>query len=266
MPTPQVWNGSSWVPVTKTKFGYYNGSTFVEPSDVKVWNGSTWETIFPPTGVALRTTNTNTQNSVNSLAVGIPGTVQTGDLLVLVVGQSSFATPLFNAISGWTKAGEQRASTSGFTLGVFTRLAQGGDAGGTVTSTSVNSENYTGHLRVYSGVNQSTPLDASVVFAQSSAAVLSSDAPAITVVTTGAMLVTMYGVPTTTNTTLSATDWTDPSGFSDELTTCSTSTSNNAALATYNRITPGTGSQGPFTATITQSRRWATATLAIRPA
>src|SRR6185503_7576416 len=129
---PQVWNGSAWVPVVKTQFGYYNGSTWVEPSDVKYYNGSTWVSIFGGGGggsIALRATSSNTSNATNSLAVTIPGSVQAGDLMVLAVAETTNAATLFNAISGWTKVGEQRAGGAAHTMGVFHRIAQGGDAG-----------------------------------------------------------------------------------------------------------------------------------------
>lgn len=276
MVTPKIWDGAAWVDkTTKADYTYWDGATWTEPTDVRVWNGSSWETIFttPPAGtIALRDSATTTQNRVSafgtpdSIDVTIPASTQIGDFLVLTVAQTSNATTLFNAISGWTKQGEQRAGAAAHTMAVFTRVAQSGDAGSTVTATMVNTENTTAHLRVYSGVNQTTPLDATTVFGQVDPAATSGAAPAITVTTTDAMLVAVYTVPTTTGTTLNAAAWTDPSGFSNELVTCTTNTTNNAALATYNMITPGTGSQGPFTATITQSRRWAVATLALRPA
>ncbi|HEU4914743.1 MAG TPA: hypothetical protein VFT16_05090 [Candidatus Saccharimonadales bacterium] len=269
MATPQIWNGSSWTPLTADKCSYWNGSSWVVPTDIKYWDGSAWQTIFPgspPATIGLRATASNQANAVNTLDLTIPATVEVGDMLVLVVAQSFNGSPLFNAISGWTKQGEQRAGAAAYTLAVYTRLAQAGDAGATVTTTSTTAENYTAHLRAYSNVNQTTPLDTAVVFGEATVTATTASAPAITVTTTGAMIVAVYGVPTTTGTTLSATDWTDPTGFSDELTTCTTNTTNNTALATYNMLTPGTGSQGPFAATITQSRRWALATIALRPA
>jgi large repetitive protein len=271
MATPQIWNGSAWVPVTKDKTSFWNGSSWVEPTDIKYWDGAQWVTVFGGGGggggpITLRATASNQANAVNTLDVTIPASVQDGDMLVLAVAQTSNATTVFNAISGWTKQGEQRAGTSAHTIALYTRLAQPGDASSTVTTTSVNTENYTAHLRAYAGVHQTTPLDTAVTFAEVDPAATSGNAPAVTVATADAMLIAIYSVPTTANTTLSAGNWTDPSGFIDKVTTCTTSAANNAALATYNQVAPGTGSQGPFNATITQSRRWATATVVLRPA
>lgn len=246
----KVWDGASWV---------------MKP--LKRWNGSEW--VLTPgaaSGIALRDVSSSTNTSVSSLGVPMPSSIQVGDLLVLVVSQTTNAATVFNAISGWTKQGEQRAGGAGYTLAVYTRVAQSGDAGGTVTSTSVNAAHYTGHLRVYSGVHQTTPLDASAVFSELDVVSFSASAPAVTVATSGAMLVAIYGIPTATSTSLTAADWTAPAGgFSSEIVTCpATGSGNRPCTAVYDRITPGTGSQGPFEATTTQDRRWSLVTLALR--
>lgn len=270
MVTPKVWNGTAWVDkTTKADYSYWNGTAWTEPTDVRVWNGSTWETIFPsaPSGVvAYRDSATATAASANSINVTIPATTQVGDLLVLIVAQNSNAVTVFNAISGWTKQGERRAGSAAHTLAVFTRLAQSGDAGSTVTSTSVNIDHMAAQVRVYSNVNQTTPLDTAVAFDQVDPAATSGNAPAVTVATTGSLIVTVFSLPTTANTTLGAADWTAPSGFADELVICTATTNNNACIASYNQANVSPGSLGPFTATTTQSRRWSTATITIRPA
>lgn len=248
----KVWDGASWV--TKP---------------LKRWNGSEW-VLTPGTasGIALREVSSNTGVTVNSLNVTMPNSIVVGDLLVLVVSQTTNAATVFNAISGWTKQGEQRAGGAAFTLAVYTRVAQSGDAGGTVTSTSVNSAHYAAQLRVYSGVHQTTPLDASAVFSELDVASFSASAPAITVATSSAVLVAIYGIPTSTGTSLTAADWTAPTGgFSSEIVTCPASGSGNRpCIALYDKVTPGTGSQGPFEATVTQDRRWSLVTLALKPA
>lgn len=275
MPIVRVWNGSEWVDKdTKTDFSYWDGASWTEPTDVRAWNGVAWESVFggtPGEGIELRTISQDTALSSTSVDVGIPASVEEGDLMVLAVGQNSFdgGGALFNSITGWAKQGEQRAGGPGgasFTLGIFTRVAQSGDSGGTVTSTSINSAHYAGQLRVYSGVDQTTPLDTSTVFDFNSASITAS-APAATVATEDAMIIPIYGIPTQTGTTLTGDDWTGPSGFGNELVTCPDSGSGNRpCIALYDAITPGTGSQGPFSATITQSRQWALVTVVLRPA
>ena len=130
------------------------------------------------TTTTLRAAATNTANSTTSLGVTIPSTVQAGELLLLFVAQSSFSTTLFNAISGWLKIGEQRAGGAAQTMAVFMRIAQTGYAGTTLTSTSVNSENYTVQVRAYYGVDQTSPIDTTVGFAEQDPAATSAAAPA----------------------------------------------------------------------------------------
>jgi hypothetical protein len=197
--------------------------------------------------------------------VTIPASTQTGDFMVLVVAQNSNLTTLFNAISGWTKQAEERAGAAAYTIAIYTRLAQGGDASSTVTATSANTANMTAQVRVFSGVNQSSPLDAAVITDELATAGITASAPAVTIATVGSMIMTVYGIPATANTTLTG-DWTDPSGFSNELATCTNNTDINPALVTYTKSAVATGSNGPFSATSTQSKRWSLATIAIRPA
>ncbi|HSX36136.1 MAG TPA: hypothetical protein VLH84_04355 [Patescibacteria group bacterium] len=268
MATVSYWNGSAWTTVDITHFSYWSGSAWTAPTDVQVWDGAAWTSIFSGggggSGISLRTATNNIASASSSLNLTIPATTQTGDLLVLVVGQTSFGATLFNAISGWTKQGEQRANTAAMTLGVYTRLAQAGDANTTVSSTSINSANYCGQIRAYQNVNQTTPIDAAIVFNQAAAGTTAS-APAITTATNLAEVITFYAIPTTSGTTVTGTDFTDPSGFSNELVVCSNGAGNNAAIAVYDENFASAGAQGPFGITCTQSRQWALASIALRP-
>jgi hypothetical protein len=213
----------------------------------------------------LRAAATNSANNTNSLGVTIPSTVQAGELLLLFVAQSSFSTTLFNAITGWLKIGEQRAGGAAQTMAVFMRIAQTGDAGSTVTSTSVNSENYTAQVRAYYGADQVSPIDTTVGFAQQDPAATTASAPAITTVTSSATIVTAFTIPTTTGVVLTDADWTAPANFGNEVTSSTNSVANNAALAVYDWPRLPVASYGPFSATVTDSRRWAMATIALRP-
>jgi hypothetical protein len=214
----------------------------------------------------LRAAATNSALATNSLGVVIPSSVQPGELLLLFVAQASFSTTLFNAISGWLKIGEQRAGGAAQTMAVFMRIVQTGDAGATVTSTSVNSENFTAQVRAYYGVNQVSPIDTTVGFAEQDPASTTASAPSVTTVTASATIVTAFSIPTTSGVVLTDADWTPPANFGNEVTSSSNSGSvNNAALAVYDWPRLPVASYGPFTATVTDSRRWAMVTLALRP-
>lgn len=212
----------------------------------------------------LRASATNNANNTNSLGVTIPSSVQPGEFLLLFVAQSSFAPTLFNAITGWLKIGEQRAGGAAQTMAVFMRIAQTGDAGSTVTSTSVNSENYTAQVRAYYGVDTVSPIDTTVGFAEQDPAATTASAPAITTATASATIVTAFSIPTTTGVVLTDADWTPPANFGNEVTSSTNSAANNSALAVYDWPRLPAASYGPFTATVTDSRRWAMATIALR--
>ena len=262
----KVYTGSAWA-LKPVKF--YNGSTWLE-KPLKRWNGTAWLPLSSSPVVSLRATSTAVESNASAfgtpdtMPITIPAATQIGDLLVLIVSQNSNATTVFNPIAGWTKQGEQRAGGAAFTMAIYTRLAQAGDAGSVVNTSMVNRENTTAHIRVYANVNQATPLDSSVIFGEVDPAATSGAAPSVTVASTNAMIVTVYAVPTTTGTIIEGSDWTDPAGFSNELTTCTISPNNNVALATYDQLASATGAQGPFTTSIPQSRRWATATVVVR--
>lgn len=214
----------------------------------------------------LRAAATNSALSTNSLGVVIPSSVQPGELLLLFVAQASFSATLFNAISGWLKIGEQRAGGAAQTMAVFMRIAQTGDAGSTVTSTSVNVENYTAQVRAYYGVDQVSPIDTTVGFDQQDPAATTASAPAVTTVTASATIVTAFTIPTTTGVVLTDADWTPPANFGNEMTSSTNSGSaNNSALAAFDWPRLPVASYGPFTATVTDARRWAMVSIALRP-
>lgn len=224
--------------------------------------GISWFAVpIAPTLVAITHSN---KNNITSIDIAIPSAAQAGDFLVLIVAQTSNAATVFNAITGWTKQGEQRAGGAAHTMAVFTRYHNGTDT--FVTSSSTISENYTGQLRIYRGVDQTTPLDAAVAFDQVDPASFSGSAPSVSVVTPYSIIVTAYTVPTSVGVQYTPGDWTDPAGFTHEQQTCTTNSTNNAALGTFDKCATATGAQGPFSATITESRRWALATIVLRRA
>lgn len=249
----KVWTGSQWK---------------VKP--IKRWNGISWEVLSPNPTVSLRTVTSVAANEAvgvlgtpDTTNITIPAATQVGDLLVLAVAQASYGTTVFNAIPGWTKQGEQRAGGAAHTLAVYTRVAQSGDAGSVVTIGTTNTDNTSAQIRVYANVSQSTPIDAPLTFNTYSTNTNTADAPTVTVSTENTLLVTIYTLPTANNITLTSGDWTGPAGFGNAATVCTSSTTNNAALASFDQLT-SFGVQGPFTAVCTQARRWATTTIVVR--
>lgn len=206
--------------------------------------------------------------AVTSLACTVP-TVQDGDYLLC------FAAWTINSgtwsLPGWTQdaAADVRAGTASLRLAMFRKSAVAAtDSGATATVSSGASGMATVVIRAYRGVDPLNPLDVSFT----SASTASSDttatavpAPAVTPATDGAMLVTAHAQPSTAGTTF--TNWTAPTGMGDMAADCSVSSSNNAALGTFDELL-GVGTagvlQGPFTATSPQARKWVAFSVLLR--
>ena len=210
------------------------------------------------------TAEAESSSAVGSLACTVPGSVQAGDFIVVIGGVTS-SNAWNTTLTGYTNRANERAGSAAFRLGVWTKVAVGTEGGTNVTpALSSGTGRMIVQVRVYHSVDTTTPLDATVQISSSDTESTSVPAPAITTVTDGAWTVSMHGMPSTSGTTI--TSWTDPSGATNELISCSTDGSGNqAAVVSYNYETTTAGTYGPYTAVSPQSRRWAAVTLAIRP-
>jgi PKD repeat protein len=120
------------------------GHTFDEPGEHQVTltvtddDGATSRstqtvTVEPPpagTGIALRGSTGTTARPVRAISVDVPGAVQAGDGLVMVLSTNSAVTG--TAPAGWTLAGTQTDGGK-MTTQVFSRVAGPTDAGSSVT-------------------------------------------------------------------------------------------------------------------------------------
>ena len=218
----------------------------------------------PPLRAAIEV---ESSSAVASLAATVPASTQAGDFIVVIAGATSsnlFNSTLAATVGGYTNRSNERAGSAAFRLGVWTKVAAGTEGGTTVTPTLASG---TGRMvvqiRVYHSVDPTTPLDVAAVIASSDVESTNVPAPAVTTVTDDAWTVSIHGMPSTSGTTI--TSWTDPSGASNELISCSTDgTGNQAAVVSYDYDTGPAGSYGPYTAVSPQSRRWAAVTLALR--
>ena len=210
------------------------------------------------------TAEAESSSAVGSLACTVPGSVQAGDFIVVIGGVTS-SNAWNTTLTGYTNRANERAGSAAFRLGVWTKVAVGTEGGTNVTpALSSGTGRMIVQVRVYHSVDTTTPLDATVQISSSDTESTSVPAPAITTVTDGAWTVSMHGMPSTSGTTI--TSWTDPSGANNELISCSTDgTGNQAAVVSYDYDTTTAGVYGPYTAVSTQSRRWSSVTLALRP-
>ncbi len=109
----------------------------------------------PAAGIDLRGSAGTSARAVTSVTVDVPGTVQAGDGLVLVLTTNSTVTGA--APAGYTQAGSQ-VSGSGPTTQVFSRVAGAGDAGSPVTVALSGQAKATLQLVAYSGTAASGPI------------------------------------------------------------------------------------------------------------
>ena len=209
-------------------------------------------------------TEVESSAAVGSLGITVPGGTQVGDIIVIVAGSTS--SNAFSTLTGFTNRCNERAGSASFRLGVWLKVAVSGDIGATVTPTI--SSGGTGRMavqcRVYHSVDTSTPEDGTAQVSSSDVQDDDVPAPAITIATAGAWTLSFHGQPTNSATFI--TSWTDPSGAQNELISCSTDAAGNqAAIVSYDYDNATSGVKGPYTAISTQSRRWSSCTIALKP-
>lgn len=106
--------------------------------------------------------------TTGSLTIAIPSGVQAGDVMVLVGGQNDagvsandWATP-----AGWTPIDSRRVGTNLFGA-IWVRVAQSGDAGGSVALPTAGTGKACALLAAYSGCDPVTPVNVSAALSES---------------------------------------------------------------------------------------------------
>ncbi|WP_347059410.1 PKD domain-containing protein [Blastococcus sp. HT6-30] len=107
-------------------------------------------------GIGLRGSAGTSDRVVTSAALEVPGSVQAGDGLVLVLSTNSTVTGA--APAGWTEVGRVSANDQNPTTQVFSRVAGAGDAGTTVTVALSGQAKVTLQLMAYSGTAEAGPV------------------------------------------------------------------------------------------------------------
>lgn len=198
--------------------------------------------------IAVRGTGSTTWDvNASSQVVTKPAGVVTGDLMVMVIG-ANMSSPVALP-TGWTSVGT--ATLTGACLTVGYRLAQAGDTTWTVTPGG-GAQQFGGVLQTFSGVDSTTPIDATGS-AATTASASSLAAPAVTVVTANAWELIGFASTSTGNPTAT--------GF----TVLKDAQTNEAAALLYNTTPKSTGSTGTVTVSF-GSGGTALLPFAIRPA
>jgi PKD repeat protein len=156
-------------------------------------------------GIAHRASAATTGRAVSQLSLTVPGTVQAGDGLVLVLSTTPAAASSAG-VPGWTLAGSQMAGTS-VTTQVLTRVATEADAGSRLTVPLTQQGTATLQLNAYSGTATTGPL-ASVTGAADSAG--TSHTTPLTTAAAGSWVMSVWS-----DKQAAARSWTPPVGVTD---------------------------------------------------
>jgi PKD repeat protein len=195
--TPPVKNysaaGSYDVTLTVTDTA---GATDSDTQAVSV-EGPPAEPGVAPVFRAAASANTNT----SAATITIPGSVQAGDQLILIITANTNTTATTPA--GWTARGTEQDGSPDMTSWVFTRAATGGLAGSSVTSTLGTTSKVSRMLLAYSGGSAPTIVESSVRGASSTA----HATPSANVASGGSTVVSYWSDETSSNT-----GWTLPAG------------------------------------------------------
>lgn len=104
--------------------------------------------------------STEAHVSSGSLILTIPGTVQAGDLLILVGGMNNSGNAAYDwsVPAGWTKKDDRSVGSNLYGV-VYVKTAVSGDSGASLTLASSNTGKSCAILAAYSGLDQSAPVD-----------------------------------------------------------------------------------------------------------
>ena len=217
----------------------------------------TWTVTDVPAGsaIALRAVSFGSNNaSTTSIVLNRPSGTLAGDVMLAsldVRGTSTVTAP-----AGWTLV-RTDTFTSSLRMHVYWRLATGSDPA-TWTWTFSGSRLAVGVIHAYSGVNTTTPIDASGGQAAASSSTTAT-APSITTTVANTMLVSFFA-------NMSNSTWTPPAGFVERADLIGTSSSQTTSMMSADVLRPAVGATGTAVATATMSSGNAAQLIALRPA
>ena len=196
--------------------------------------------------------------SVTSAVIPYPTGVTAGELLLVVVTESASTASTTNP-GGWTLARAQNGPTSSPSTSVWYKIAAGTESGSVTFTTNATAGRVTGTMTRWSGVDNTTPMDATAVGANSGTA-STFNTPTITTVTANAMLVHAVSINAS-----SSADIDTPSGMT--MVTGSTGTGRRQRVLSQVQATAGASGTKTFSLNpTTPTLQWAGITVAMRPA
>lgn len=204
--------------------------------------------------IGYRSSAQSASNSAQA-AVTIPGSVQAGDALVLIVSSATAGTPTVPV--GWTLV--NATTTDVLRTTVLRRLATAGDAGTTVTVPTGQFGKNSAVLGAYTGVDPVTPI-AQAVFGSDQN--LSAHVTPVVTVTAGQGIVSYW-----VDRSSAASGWTVGSGAVERIEALGSGSGRHSAVLADAGAPVAAGSAGGVTATAVASSSRATAwTIVLNPA
>lgn len=195
--------------------------------------------------------------SATSAVIPYPSGITAGELLLATVADSGSTAPNTNP-GGWTLALAQAGPSSSPSMAVWYKIATGGEGGSVTFTTNATAGRVTGIMTRWSGVDNTTPMDATPVGSNSAIATTFTMA-GITTVTANAMLVHTISLNAS-----SAADIVTLSGTTKA--SGSTGTGRRQSIFYETQTSAGASGTRTWSNTPATSLQWAGVIIALRPA
>jgi PKD repeat protein len=195
----------------------------------------------PASPLAFRAAAGTDINSTLATVV-VPASVRAGDSLALIATANTAVTlGAPTGVTGWTQNGTQAGNT--MVSALWSKKAVATDAGATVKVSLSAASKVSLELVAYSGSTAASPVSAAASSAET-ATVAAHTTPAVTVPTSGSVVLSYWSDKTTDTTA-----WTMPTGVTARVTTVGTSTGHITAVAADQGTGSAAGPAGGLTAT-----------------
>lgn len=209
----------------------------------------------------------NTAGFTNQITINKPTGVSEGDLLLAVVGWENNQTPASwtSVPSGWTEIVDRQecggSPTRPCTFSVWYKVAGASEPSSYTWQASISGVGLMGVISAYSGVDETTPMDATRTVATGGAAT-TVDPPSITTVTNDAFVIAIgFRQDDTGYDSMS-------SGYDEREEVTNVMFGDGATLGVCDDEIASAGAEDPgtFANTGSDSEEWGAVTVALRPA
>lgn len=205
----------------------------------------------PAIGTGTGNVQTNSSTSTASFSIDTPTNAASGDLLIMVIATGATKT---QAASGWTSVATVHNSGSNFEIECWRRLHDGSSSSYTTTWTGNTSA--VGTIARVTGADTSSPIDVSATYDSATTSSTAHTAPSVTTTVADTLLINAY-------TTNAARTWT-PASSQTEVSDVNPGSSLGAEVTKLD--VAATGATGDKTSTCSSTCRWASISVAIKPA